>query len=394
MTTLGSGHASVIRTTPDPLRWLADDGGLLWPVVRPFDPAAVDSAAPGIWRYRAALDVDPDAAALTLGEGGTPLIEARLDGAAVHFKLDFLQPTGSYKDRGFAALFTVLRHAGVRSVVEDSSGNAGASAAAYGAASGIAVTLCLPADAGGGVRIAQALAFGATIDRTAPTRAAAAERARRMADAGAVYASHVYHPAYLAGQQTIAFEIWRQLGRAPDDVVVPLGHGGLLLGLALGFQALLDGGCIDRRPRLHGVQAAAQAPIATAFAHGAARPTPFVDRTDPAAPTIAAGIAITDPPRGAAVLAAVRRSGGTVRAVDEATIRAGQAALASLGWLVEPTSAVVASTATALARSGGPGARVVAVLTGSGLKDGLSHAAVPVDVTPRVAESREHDRKG
>ena len=107
-----------------------------------------------------------------------------------------------------------------------------------------------------------------------------------------------------------------------------------------------------------------------------------------------AGSATPAPPRGAAVLAAVRRSGGTVRAVDEATIRAGLAALASLGWLVEPTSAVVASTAAALARSGGPGARVVAVLTGSGLKDGPPHAADPVGVVPRVAESRAHDRKG
>jgi threonine synthase len=392
MTSPALGHVGAIRTTHDPLSWMAEDGGLLWPAVRPFDPAAVDDAASGIWRYRAALDVDADAPALTLGEGGTPLIAAPLDGAAVHFKLDFLQPTGSYKDRGFATLFTALRHAGVPSVVEDSSGNAGASAAAYGAASGIAVTLCLPADTAHGVRIAQALAFGATIDRTGPTRAAAAERARVMADAGAVYASHVYHPAYLTGQQTVAFEIWQQLGRAPDDVVVPLGHGGLLLGLALGFQALLDGNCIDRRPRLHGVQAAVQAPIAAAFASGAARPARSGSPPVPAAPTVAGGIAITDPPRGEAVLAAVRRSGGTVRAVDEATIRAGQAALGSLGWFVEPTSAVVASTATALARSGGPGARVVAVLTGSGLKDAVPRAVLPQDVVPRFVVS--HDRKG
>lgn len=340
--------------------WRPPDDGLRWPVVPPFDAASIEPAARGLWRYRAALAVDGRAAPLSLGEGGTPLVAGGPGGP--WWKLDFLQPTGSYKDRGFATLFTALRAAGVRAVVEDSSGNAGASAAAYGAAAGIDVTLCLPAGPVSAARLAQAEAYGAAIDRTAPTRAAASRRAAELAVGGVVHASHVHHPAYLAGQTTLAFELWESLGRLPDDVVVPLGHGGLLLGLALGFSSLVAGGVAKAAPRLHGVQAAAVAPLADAFARDAAAPSAVAP-----GPTAASGIAIGDPPRGAAVLAAVRASGGRVWAVDEADLAAGHRALARRGWYVEPTSAVVEPVARALAgRDGGP--CVVAVLTGTGLK--------------------------
>lgn len=363
--------------------WLTDGGLLRWPDQRPYDATAVDAAAPGIWRYRSTLGLPDEARRVTLGEGGTPLVRAALGGATqggatqggaeIAYKLEFAQPTGSYKDRGFAALFSALASEGVTDVVEDSSGNAGASAAAYGAAAGIGVTLFVPRAAADGVRVAQARAYGAIIDAEAPTRAAAAERACAAAEAGAVYASHVYQPMYLVGLQTIAYELFEQLGGAPDDVVVPVGHGGLLLGLALGFDALLAGGHITRLPRLHGVQAAAAAPLADAFASGAGAPMPL---PHPPTATSAGGIAIGDPPRGAAVLAAVRRSRGTLSALAEDDITSAQASLARRGWYVEATSAVVAPLAerlaerlaTGLARERSSGV-VVAVLTGSGLKD-------------------------
>lgn len=349
--------------TASALRPHAAVGAPLWPTAVAFDPAAVDRGAPGLWRYRAFLGLPDGAPALTLGEGWTPLVPGRLDGAQIRFKLEFAQPTGSYKDRGFAPLFASLSADGIQAVVEDSSGNAGASAAAYGAAAGIDVTLFLPGDAAAGARTAQALAYGAKVDAAAGSRAEAAGRAEAAVRAGAVYASHVRHPVYLAGLRTIAFEIFEQLGRAPDDVVVPVGHGGLLLGLALGFDALVAGGCVERAPRLHGVQAAAAAPLAAAFARGAASPAAVAP-----SPTCARGIAIGDPPRGAAVLAAVRRSGGSLSALDEDSIRTAHAALARRGWYVEPTSAVVAPVARRLAEAGPAGRSVVAVLTGSGLK--------------------------
>lgn len=350
--------------------WPPPAGTPGWPALQPFEPGRIDRAARGVWRYGAHLSPADAAAPLTLGEGGTPLVAGDADGR-LSYKLDFLQPTQSYKDRGFATLFTRLRAEGVRAVVEDSSGNAGASAAAYGAAAGIAVTLCLPATPVAAARRAQAAAYGAVLDTLAPTRAAAAARAAALAADGAVHASHVHHPAYLAGQQSLAFELWEDLGGVPDDVVVPLGHGGLLLSLALGFAALAAGGVIGRPPRLHGVQAAAAAPLAAAFARGEAGAAPVA-----VGPTLATGIAIADPPRGAAVLAAVRACGGTVRAVDEAAIDAAHRSLARRGLYVEPTSAVVEPVARALAAGG---SRVVAVLTGSGLK-----VDPPVDVRERA----------
>src|SRR5206468_1042953 len=175
-------------------------------------------------------------------------------------KLEFTQPSGSFKDRGMAVLFTALRAAGITEAIEDSSGNAGASFAAYAARAGLRARVFVP-EAAAGPKRAQIAAYGAEIVAVPGPRSRAAEAALAAVQAGAHYGSHVYNPIGLAGNATAAYEIWEQLGRAPESVVLPVGHGTLLLGLQRGFKALRAAGLIDHLPHLIGVQALACAPL-------------------------------------------------------------------------------------------------------------------------------------
>src|SRR5262249_37220956 len=148
------------------------------------------------------------------------------------------------------------------------------------------------------------------------------------------YASHNWHPLFVEGTKTLAYELWEQLGfRAPDNVVVPLGYGSNVLGCDRGFSELLRRGEIDRKPRLFGVQAASCAPYYAAFRSGVEHFVPV-----PAAPTIAEAIASSKPIRIREVLAPVRVSGGEIVAVAEDEIVRALAGLASQGFYVEPSS--------------------------------------------------------
>jgi threonine synthase len=278
------------------------------------------------------------------------------------FKCEHLNPTGSFKDRGSLVLVSALAALRVTEAVEDSSGNAGASFAAYCARAGIRATVFVPASASGPKR-AQIEAYGARVVPVSGPRSAASEAAQRAVGGRTAYASHAHQPHGLAGMATIAFEIVEQLGGAPGSVFVPVGQGTLLLGLSRGFDALRAAGTIDGVPQLVGVQAQACAPLwAVARAGGVG--LGFVQEGE----TVAEGIRIRSPLRGDALLEAVRRSGGTWVAVPEEAILEGRSALARLGLYVEPTSAVVWA---ALAAAGADVRRpIVAVLTGSGFKTG------------------------
>ena len=283
-----------------------------------------------------------------------------IDGRRVHFKCEFTNPTGSFKDRGSVVLAHALRAAGVSEVVEDSSGNAGASIAAYAARLGIRARVFVP-DSASPIKLAQIQAYGAQIVRVMGPRSNAANAVQREVAAGAVYASHAHLPHVLAGMATVAFELCQDLGRSPGSVVVPVGQGSLLLGLSRGFEALMAAGAIEVMPRLIGVQASACAPI-WAVAHGGAASLSWVGEGE----TAAEGIRIRNPLRGDSVLAAVEATGGWMDAVEETEISDGRSALARLGFWIEPTSAVVWP---ALRRGGERLVEpVVAVLTGSGYK--------------------------
>ncbi|MBN1668000.1 MAG: pyridoxal-phosphate dependent enzyme [Anaerolineales bacterium] len=330
-----------------------------------FDPPQVDPTLPGIWRYRHTFDLPIDAPLISLGEGNTPLIWSQVTGQEVAFKLEFLNPTGSFKDRGTAPLISFLLQRGVTAAVEDSSGNAGASFAAYAAAAGLQARIFVP-DYASGPKRAQIAAYGAEIVRILGPRSNAAEAVTRAAGQGAVYASHAYMPHDGRGYATIAYELVEQLGRCPGTVVAPVGQGSLLLGITRGFQALKAAGVIECLPLLVGVQAARCAPLWALFTNG-----PVGLRLVSEGDTIAEGVRIRYPLRGDALLQMVLESNGFFVAVDEGAILPGRDQLARRGLFVEPTSAIVWNALEQILSdplsdpNTGP---VVAILTGSGLK--------------------------
>jgi threonine synthase len=336
--------------------------GGLYDYAGPFIVREAQKGAPGIWCDASALGADFDP--LSLGEGHTPLLSAKLGKRKVFFKCEYANPSGSFKDRGTATLLAFLRSRGVTSAVEDSSGNAGASFAAYAARAGMKARVFVPSAASGPKR-QQIQMYGAQVETIPGARSNAVEAVRHAAEAGEVYASHAYLPYNLPGYATCALEIMEQLGGAPGAVVVPAGQGGLLLGIARGFDALLAAGRIAKVPALIGVQAAACAPLVALFDMGM-QGLSFVTE----GVTIAEGVRVRSPLRARAVVDAVAASGGRMLAVDEAAILPGRYALARLGFYVEPTSALVwqalqGMDGRLLDAIDGP---VVAVLTGSGYK--------------------------
>jgi threonine synthase len=365
--TCGAGYAL------DEGAWRCRCGGLFDLRLELADDAFADFAAQpwSLWRYHKALPFSASATswqAVTMGEGATPLVA--VDGG-LRLKLDFLMPTLSFKDRGSVVLVAKAAELGVRRLVADSSGNAGASIAAYGARAGIAVEVFVPA-ATSEKKMAQLRGYGATVHRVTGSRAATASAAiDHVAASGAFYASHVYNPLFHHGTKTFAFELWEQLGgRLPGTVLVPAGNGTLLIGASIGFKELAAAGLVERLPRLVAVQAERCAPLA--HAAGAAGPgrsanVPATAPAETAAETMAEGIAIAEPARLAQMLDIVSESGGTVLTATEQGIASARLALATKGVDVEPTAATVYAAWLEWPDAPEPSSTVLA-LTGAGLK--------------------------
>lgn len=340
-----------------------------------FDSAQIDKQVRGLWRYRHTFPLPANAEPVTLGEGDTPLVPITLDGRTVHFKIEGLNPTGSFKDRGMAVMFTGLKAVGITEALEDSSGNAGAAFAGYAARAGIKARVFVPASASGPKR-AQIEAYGAELALVEGPRTRATEAAQAAAEHGLYYGSHIYNPLGLAGNATAAYEIWEQLGHAPETLIVPVGHGTLLLGLQRGFKALQAAGLIDRLPRLIAVQAMACAPIWAVHRYGRDGLRWVTEGQ-----TIAEGIRVFQPVRGDAVLAAIAETGGAVLAYEDDAIRAGREALARLGLYAEPTCGVVWE---ALKQTPG---EVVVMVTGNGLKSSNQTIGVPSNGSSTTARA-------
>jgi threonine synthase len=336
-------------------------GGLFdYAVISPFDPNQIDASQPGIWRYRSTFGLPKDAPTVTLGEGQTPLVWAEVHRRRVAFKLEFLNPSGSFKDRGSALLVSFLASRKVKTAVEDSSGNAGASFAAYAARAGIRARVFVPESAAGPKRF-QIEAYGAEVLPVPGPRSNAAQAVVQAAQKGAAYASHAYLPFNLPGYATVAYEIFNQLGQTPGTIVLPTGQGGLLLGANRGFAELKRAGLIQQAPRMVGVQARSCAPLWAVSSYG---PNSLSWVSE--APTLAEGVRVLHPLRGDAVLNAVEASKGFFLAIEEQDILPGRNQLARRGFYVEPTSALVwAALDQAMDRLVDP---VFVLLTGSGLK--------------------------
>ena len=348
----------------DKPRWCGDGGGHLNLGDAPgLTRGEIDTTKRSIWRYARALLVDAKDA-VTLGEGWTPLVCGKLDDVAVTMKLEFMMPTGSFKDRGMTTLISYLKSRGIASVLEDSSGNAGASLAAYSAAAGMQCRILVPETASY-PKIAQMAATGADVMTIRGSRQEVADAALRYASE-IFYASHNWQPFFIEGTKTLAYELWEQLGfKVPDNIVFPVGYGSNVCGCERGFAELRRRGEIERMPRVFAVQAANCAPYYAAFKAGADELVPTEIST-----TIAEGIASSKPTRVREVLDAVRNSGGSIIAVAEEEIVSALGALARQGLYVEPTSAAAAAGLRQLFKSGAiaPEQTTVLVLTGSGLK--------------------------
>jgi threonine synthase len=356
--------ASGVRYSTDIARWCSDSGGYI-----NLTPGAglercdIDISRHSVWRYAKAIGVD-DKYAVTLGEGWTPLTFCEWQQTKVMFKLDFMMPTGSFKDRGMTVLVSYLKSRGIHEVLEDSSGNAGASLSAYAAAAGLRCRILVPETASY-PKIAQIAACGADVVTIRGTRQDVADAAMRMSK-NIFYASHNWQPFFAEGTKTLAYELWEQLGfKAPDNVVVPLGYGSNVAGCERGFGELFRNGEITKMPRIFGVQAANCAPYFNAFKAGVEHLVPTT-----VTPTIAEGISSSKPTRVAEVLKAVRESGGGIVAVTEDEIVSALGMLARKGFYVEPTSAAGAAGLTQLLASGAikSDEATVLVLTGTGLK--------------------------
>jgi len=391
---------------------------------RPASDAAEDGsvdAGDGLWAFAAFLAVGDDPAdRVSLGEGMTPLVDA--DGPRVdtdgprgdrgpdgaeggpdgaewnaEFKLEYVFPTGSFKDRGATTTLTRARELGVDRVVEDSSGNAGAAIATYAARAGIDAAVYVPADVKESklraIRRAGAEPVRIEGSRSDVTDACVAALGRSTeggagseggesdagsegdeSDAGeggggpgrsAWYASHAWNPAFFEGTATVAYEIAAQRGwEVPDAVVTPLGHGTLFLGAYRGFRRLERAGWTDSVPRLFGAQAAGIAPIVREL-HGPAAADP-----DGRVNAAADGIQIAEPVRKGEILDAVAETDGDALAVTESAAERELDRLHRAGFYTEPTCAVAPAALRALRERGAiaPDDDVVVPLTGSGLK--------------------------
>ncbi|MGD9140835.1 MAG: threonine synthase [bacterium] len=347
----------------DDPRWGCECGGLLdIEFSARFDLSDIASREPTMWRYREAIPIRDAAGAITLGEGLTPLREYKAAGRKVLVKEEYLNPTGSFKDRGASVVASRMKEIGVNAAVEDSSGNAGAAVAAYCREAGVRCTVYVPE----GVRPEKAERirhYGAELREVHGTREDCAAEALKAA-AGAYYASHSRNPFFLQGTKTFAYEVCEQLDyKAPDAVVLPVGNGTLLLGTYLGFKDLLAAGVVGRMPKLIGVQARACAPLFRAF-HEDSEPGRIEPPRGPCG-TMADGIAIASPARGNQVLAAVRETGGDFFAVDDLEIMAALRDVSAKGFQIEPTAAAgVAGLARYLAR-GEPADTVITAFTGN-----------------------------
>ncbi len=349
--------------------------------VAPFDavfpPSGAWTGERSIFRYAQAMPSVVSAMiggteawrSVSMGEGLTPLVPLDHDSHDVLVKVDYAMPTLSFKDRGAAVLVASAAAAGAKALVQDSSGNAGASIAAYAARAGLACDIYVPSSTSPR-KVAQIEAYGARAvlvpGSREDTAAAALDAANKGArDGSAMYASHVYNPLFYQGTKTYVYEVWESLGgRLPDTFYLPLGNGTLVLGAYRALKDLSRLGLIDKFPRVVAVQAEGCAPVYEAFQSGAERVEAVVNSG-----TAAEGIAIAAPMRGTQVLAALSELGAQVVAAPEAGIEAAGRRVARHGFFIETTSAATFSAFFARQAVGIDDGLVVLPLCGAGLKN-------------------------
>ncbi len=315
-----------------------------------------------IEEYRARLPVGDHTPVVTLGEGGTPLVRSEPlsaeIGCDVWLKYDGANPTGSFKDRGMTLAISKAAEEGAKAVVCASTGNTSASAAAYAAKAGLTCAVLVPKGKVALGKMAQTLVHGARVLELDGNFDESLEVAKDLAARYPVTLVNSVNPFRLQGQKTAAFEICDALGRAPDLHCVPVGNAGNISSHWMGYSEYLADGVIAEPPQLFGFQAQGAAPIV---------------RGEPveSPQTIATAIRIGNPASWDKAVAAATESEGAILAVTDREILAAYRRVAHEGLFAEPASAASIAGLLQLHSEGRvpPGASVVCVLTGHGLKD-------------------------
>ncbi|MCI9458198.1 MAG: pyridoxal-phosphate dependent enzyme [Oscillospiraceae bacterium] len=330
-----------------------------------FSPERIDTGEWSLFRYREYLPFPAESEewrAVTMGEGMTPVIRLNRD---VLLKMDDYMPTLSFKDRGAAVLIAHCKAIGVKEVVQDSSGNAGNSVAAYCARAGIKCRIFVP-EGTSPRKISMIAAHGAKVEIVPGSRDRCADVCREMVrESGTYYASHVYNPLFYEGTKTYLYEVYEQLGRIPQNLFIPVGNGTLLLGVMKALEHFLASGILSPStlPHIFAVQSERCAPLLEAAAKKSPHPAAVIPST-----TLAEGIAIGKPMRGEEILSYLYRFGGHIIPVPEEGILPARAELARKGIFCEHTTA---ATYAAYLKYVGENVRLEDVLIpicGAGLK--------------------------
>lgn len=340
-----------------------------------------------IEEYRDRLPVAEGTRVVTLGEGGTPLVPARVlserTGCEVHLKVEGANPTGSFKDRGMTMAITRAREEGVRAVICASTGNTSASAAAYAVRADMVCAVLVPRGKIALGKMGQALVHGARILQVDGNFDDCLTLARALSDDYPVALVNSVNPVRLEGQKTAAFEIVDMLGDAPDVHVLPVGNAGNITAYWKGYTEYAKDGVASRTPRMWGFQASGSAPIVRGEVV-----------KDPS--TVATAIRVGNPASWRHALAARDESGGLIGEVtDREILRAYRLLAAQEGVFVEPASAASVAGLLKAAERGevDPGQTVVCTVTGNGLKDpdwAVAGAPQPVTVPVDAAAAAGH----
>ncbi len=316
-----------------------------------------------ITEYADRLDVSSATPIITLGEGGTPLIKSealsKKTGSEVYIKVEGMNPTGSFKDRGMTMAISKGIEHGAKAVICASTGNTSASAAAYAAKAGIIAAVLVPEGKIAMGKLSQAVVHGGKLIQIRGNFDDCLDIARDLAENYPVHLVNSVNNDRIEGQKTASFEVVEVLGDAPDFHLLPVGNAGNYTAYTRGYSEELESGVTTKLPRMFGFQAAGSAPLIVGE---------VVKNPD----TVATAIRIGNPASWNLAITAREKTNGYFGAISDADILAAQRLLASsTGVFVEPASAIgVAGLLEQSAKGEIPkGSVVVITVTGHGLKD-------------------------
>lgn len=334
--------------------WRCECGGFLDIVSdEKVDLSLVDKTINGFWRYKKFIPVFSEEAIVSFNESFTPLVRDKVFGKDVFLKLDYLFPSGSYKDRGSSVLVSKVKELGISKVLEDSSGNAGSSIAMYCAKANVEANIFVPSSTSKG-KLTQLVAFGANLKLVKGDRQATSEAAINTAER-MYYASHVYNPFFFEGTKTFIFELFEQMNfKLPDNIVMPVGNGTLLIGAYIACKQLMESGYIDKFPKFVCVQSDNCSPLSYVL----------YGKEKKYSTTMAEGIAIRNPLRLDQMCEIIKETKGIVVTVLEEDIKEGLLEMVRKGYYIEPTSASAIAALKVVDLTGS----TLVELTGNGLK--------------------------